>query len=105
MDERQRQVIDQMVRAVAAQVAALEATVRSGFASEARRLDDFMDQMGSQHSENSERLERIENKQDTTNGRVATHDALIKYVIPAVIGAVTVTAAVIIWILTLIGKI
>lgn len=76
----------------------------AGFRNEARRLDEFRCEMREKHEENSERLERIETKQDTTNGRVATHDALIKYVIPAVIGAVTVTAAVIIWILTITGK-
>ena len=62
--------------------AALEATVKAGFASEAKRLDDFKTDITSNllrmHGENSERLERIEEKQDKTNGNVARHDAEIK---------------------------
>lgn len=58
--------------------AALEATVKAGFASEAKRLDDFRTEMSIRHDENRERLERIEEKQDKTNGNVARHDAEIK---------------------------
>lgn len=101
MDERQqRQVIDQLI----SQVAELGATMRAGFASEARRHDDFRYEMRGRHEENAERLERIEVKQDQTNGNVTRHDAEIRglnslwrIVLVLIVTTATITAGIVTW--------
>lgn len=84
--------------------------MRSGFASEARRHDDFRYEMRQRHDENSERLERIEEKQDKTNGNVTRHDAEIqglsslwRIVLVLIVTTATITAGIVVWMMQL-GK-
>lgn len=90
------------------QLATLQETVRVGFASEARRMDDLAEHMekrqDERHAENADRLERIEAKQDITNGNVARHDAILKYLVPAIVAAVAITAAIVMWVLRVVAE-